>query len=60
MISIIEALELHLQKGALHRQLGVKQGEKIPVKALAVKSGDSETLRKRKQFAINAAKWRKK
>jgi hypothetical protein len=69
MISIIKALfeqeyqkplDLHLKKGALHRQLGVKQGEKIPKAKLKIKKTDSETIRKRKQFAINAAKWRKK
>jgi hypothetical protein len=60
MISLIESLNLNLKKGALHRQLGVKQDEKIPKTDLKIKETDSETLRKRKQFAINAAKWRKK
>ena len=60
MISILEALHLKLKKGALHRELGVKQGEKIPKKDLAIKETDSSLEKKRKQFAINAAKWRKK
>ena len=53
-------LNLKLKKGALHRELGVKQGEKIPKKDLAIKETDSSLEKKRKQFAINAAKWRKK
>ena len=45
-------------KGLLHKNLGVPQGRKIPVSKLAVKSTDSEAVRKRKQFAINAKKWK--
>jgi hypothetical protein len=60
MISIIEALELNLKKGALHRDLGIPAGQKIPKKDLAVKESDSPLEKKRKQFALNAAKWRKK
>ena len=63
MISIVEALfkfNLKLKKGALHKDLHIPIGEEIPKKDLVVKPGDSEKLRKRKQFAINAAKWRKK
>jgi hypothetical protein len=52
-------LVLHLKKGALHKSLGVAQGEKIPTKKIAVKETDSALLKKRKQFAINAAKWKK-
>jgi hypothetical protein len=59
MISIVEALDLHLKKGALHKDLGIKQGEKIPKKVLKIKETDSPLEKKRKQFAINAAKWRK-
>lgn len=45
--------------GALHRELKVPKGEKIPAKKLteAVHS-DSPTLRKRAQFAINAKKFK--
>ncbi len=46
-----------LKKGALHKTLKVKPGENIPSKKLAIKSSDSPLTRKRKQFAINAAKW---
>lgn len=51
-------LQLHLKKGALHKTLGVKSGEKIPdsmlQKALHSKS---PLTRKRAQFAENAKKW---
>lgn len=64
MISIIESylksMHLHLKKGALHKELGVPEGEKIPAKDLKVHSGDSKLEKKRKQFAINAAKWHHK
>jgi hypothetical protein len=50
-------LVLHLKKGALHKSLGVPQGEKIPAKKEAVKSTDSALTKKRKIFALNAAKW---
>lgn len=48
-----------LKKGALHKQLGIKQGKKIPVATLdtklaaAKKSGDVQTER-RLVFAKNA------
>jgi hypothetical protein len=48
-----------LKKGALHKTLGVKKGKKIPAKKLTIKKGDSKLTKKRKQFAKNAAKWRK-
>jgi hypothetical protein len=51
-------MNLHLKKGALHKDLGVPEGKKIPAKKLAISSSDSELERKRKQFAINAKKWR--
>jgi len=50
-------LNLHLKKGALHKQLGVKPGNKIPTSKLAIGSGDSSLTKKRKQFALNASKW---
>jgi hypothetical protein len=50
-----------LKKNALHKQLGVKPGEKIPKgKLAAAANSDNPTLKKRAQFAINAAKWNKK
>lgn len=51
------ALNLKLKKGALHSDLGVKQGKKIPSSKLSIKKGDSSLLKKRKQFALNAKKW---
>lgn len=51
------ALHLHLKKGALHKQLGVAQGKKIPQSKLAIKKGDSALTKKRKRFAEIASKW---
>ena len=51
-------MDLHLKKGALHRALGVKKGEKIPPGALYNAAHSENPLeRKRAQFAINAKKW---
>ena len=60
MISILEALNLKIKKGALHKDLNVPEGEKIPKRDLKINPDDSPLEKKRKQFAINAAKWRKK
>jgi hypothetical protein len=53
------AMDLHLKKGALHKQMGVAQDKKIPAKKLesAAKGKGGELERKRAQFAINAKKW---
>lgn len=48
---------IKVKKGALHEDLGVKQGEKIPASKLAIKPTDSKLEKKRKQFAINAKKF---
>lgn len=53
-------LVLHLKEGALHKSLHVKAHEKIPASKEAIHAGDSPLLKKRKQFAINAAGWAKK
>jgi hypothetical protein len=45
-------------KGLLHKNLGVKEGEKIPASKLKVKSTDSAAVKKRKVFAQNARKWK--
>jgi len=50
----------NLKKDALHKDLGVPSGEKIPESKLEIKKNDTPLEKKRKQFAINAAKWRKK
>ncbi|MHB8483998.1 MAG: hypothetical protein ACYDBV_14975 [Nitrospiria bacterium] len=49
-----------LKRGALHADLGVKKGRKIPTAKLTIKPGDSTLEKRRKQFAINARKWNKK
>lgn len=46
------------KKGSLHTSLGVKKGNKIPASKLKIKSTDSPALKKKKQFAINAKKWK--
>lgn len=50
-------LKLKLKKGALHKDLGVAQGKKIPSSKLKIKKGDSPLEKRRKQFAINAKGW---
>lgn len=49
-----------LKKGALHKELGVKLGKKIPASKLKVKKGDSALLKKRLNFAKVAKTWAKK
>lgn len=41
--------KMHMKKGALHKELGVKQGSKIPAKKLdsAAKKGGTEGRRAR-------------
>ena len=46
------------KRGSLRKALGVKKGQKIPCK-LATKPGDSAAMRKKKNFARNARKWKK-
>ena len=46
------------KRGSLHKYLGVPQGSKIPVSKLSIKENDSPAIRKKKQFAINARKWK--
>lgn len=54
-------MNLKLKKGALHKALGVKQGEKIPAKKIAKAAHSSNTLlKKRAIFAQNAKKWHHK
>ena len=42
---------LKIEKGSLHRALGIPTSEKIPAKKLAVKEGDSPLMIKRKSLA---------
>ena len=45
-------------KGMLHADLGVKQGEPIPLgKLMAAKNSKNPAVRKRANFAANARKW---
>lgn len=47
-------------KGLLHKDLGVKQGQKIPAKKLvAAKKNASPAEKKRIVFAQNAKQWSK-
>lgn len=45
-------------RGKLHKALGVKKGTKIPASKLAIKKTDSPAVKKEKQFALNAKKWK--
>lgn len=52
--------KIHIKKskrGTLRKHLGVKDG-KIPASKLSIKDSDSPAIRKKKQFAINARKWK--
>lgn len=59
----MKPMHIHVEKGALHRQLGISQKKKIgsgkleSVKAAAEKRGDTKTVR-RATFALNARKWK--
>ena len=51
-------LDLHLQKGALHKSLGVAQGKHIPADKLQkALHSDNPLTRKRANFAKVAAGW---
>ena len=55
----MKPMHLKLQKGALHKSLGVAQGKKIPHQELVDAAHSPNKLtRKRAQFALNAAKWK--
>ena len=52
------ALHLKLKEGALHEDLGIAKGKKIPLeKEEKAKHSSNPKLRKRATFAINARKW---
>jgi len=48
------------KRGSLRKATGTKKGQNIPASKLAIKSTDSPAMKKKKQFAINARKWKKK
>ena len=52
---------IHIKKskqGSLHKALHVPKGEKIPAAKLKIKSTDSPAMKKKKQFAMNAKKFK--
>jgi hypothetical protein len=51
-------MNLHLKKGALHREMGLKQGKKIGVGALQKEKAKGGLAAKRANFALNARKWK--
>ena len=54
-VSLYRAMH-HLNKGGLHRALGVKEGEKIPADKLAsAKNSTNEHIRKMASFAHTMA-----
>jgi len=48
------------KKGALHRELGIKQGKKIPAKTLASAAKKKGTMGKQARLAMTLAKFNKK
>jgi len=48
------------KRGSLRKSLGVKKGEKIPASKLKIKKTDSPAMKRKKQFAINAKRWKRK
>jgi hypothetical protein len=56
---IQRALHKH-KKGALHRQLGIPEGEIIPLSLLRDAAKAPGLLGQRSRFAINVRKFRKK
>lgn len=48
--------KLHLKKGALHRQLGIPVGERIPDSTLREAAKAGGKLSKRAQLALNLRK----
>jgi hypothetical protein len=53
-------MKLKLKKGALHKEMGVPQGQKIPAAGLQKEKAKGGLAAKRAQFAINAKKWNPK
>ena len=61
MVTAETAFLDHLKKGALHKQMGVPKGEKIPVSDLKSEEKDAGPKEKKRiQFALNARKWHHK
>lgn len=49
----------HIKKGALHRQLGIPKGKKIPISVLKEASKEPGVLGKRARLALTLRKVRK-
>jgi hypothetical protein len=49
-----------VKKGALRKSEGLSTTKDMPEKDKVIKPGDSEHVRKMKQFALNAKKWKHK
>ena len=48
------------KRGSLRKALKAKKGKSIPASKLKVKKSDSKAMKKKKVFAQNARKWKKK
>ena len=48
------------KRGSLRKALKVKKGKNIPTSKLKIKKSDSKAMKKKKVFAKNARKWKKK
>ena len=48
------------KKGSLRKATGTKKGKNIAASKLKVKKSDSKAMKKKKVFAQNARKWKKK
>lgn len=48
------------KRGSLRKAVGAKKGKKIKASKLKIKKGDSKAMKKKKIFAQNARKWKKK
>lgn len=52
-------IEKNVKKGALHKQLGIPKGRKIPTSKLeSLKNSNNPQTRKRANFALNARSWK--
>lgn len=52
--------KMHMKKGALHRELGVPEGEKIPESKLQAAAKKTGTEGKRARLAITLSRLRRK
>lgn len=56
--SKVAKIKINPNHESLHSVLGVPEGQKLTASQKAIKPGDSDAVRKKKQFAINAPKWK--